>query len=119
VVNIHLRQFAPVVRAEHVDLWPALGSGDGELDPAFSDDRLHLGPAGAAAVRAVLASVLTEGADDDADAAPVGDDGDADAAGHDAAGDADAAGGQGSDATGDADAPSADDDASDRDGATS
>lgn len=119
VVNIHLRQFAPVVRAEHVDLWPALGSGDGELDPAFSDDRLHLGPDGAAAVRAVLASVLTEGADDDADAAPVGDDGDADAAGHDAAGDADAAGGQGSGATGDADAPPADDDASDRDGATS
>ena len=91
VVNIHLRQFAPVVRAEHVDLWPALGSGDGELDPAYSDDRLHLGPAGAAAVRAVLASVLAEGPDDS----------------------------HGPDATGDADAPPADDGASDPDGATS
>jgi lysophospholipase L1-like esterase len=65
VVNIHLRQFAPVVRAEHVDLWPVLGFGDGELNPAFSDDRLHLGPEGADAVRGVLAAVLGDRADGD------------------------------------------------------
>ncbi len=67
VVNIHLRQFAPVVRAEHVDLWPVLGFGDGELNPAFTDDRLHLGPDGAAAVREVLARVLDGGGGDGRD----------------------------------------------------
>ncbi|RII90288.1 lipase [Clavibacter michiganensis] len=71
VVNVHIRQYAPAVRAEHVDLWPALGFGDGELDPTLTDDRLHLTDDGAAAVRAVLAPVLAahDGADD-ADADP-------------------------------------------------
>ncbi|WP_241534755.1 GDSL-type esterase/lipase family protein [Clavibacter michiganensis] len=69
VVNIHLRQFAPVVRAEHVDLWPVLGFGDGELNPAFTDDRLHLGPDGAAAVREVLSSVLADARGEDGDGA--------------------------------------------------
>lgn len=73
VVNIHLRQFAPVVRAEHVDLWPVLGFGDGELNPAFTDDRLHLGPDGAAAVREALAAVLADGRGADGDDAPAGD----------------------------------------------
>ena len=70
VVNVHIRQYAPAVRAEHVDLWPALGFGDGELDPTLTDDRLHLTDDGAAAVRAVLAPVLPahDGADDAADA---------------------------------------------------
>ena len=70
VVNVHIRQYAPAVRAEHVDLWPALGFGDGELDPTLTDDRLHLTDDGAAAVRAVLAPVLAahDGADDAADA---------------------------------------------------
>ncbi|PPF54534.1 lipase [Clavibacter michiganensis] len=74
IVNVHLRQYAPAVRAEHVDLWPALGFGDGELDPTLSDDRLHLTDDGAAAVRAVLAPVLAprDGGADDADAAPDG-----------------------------------------------
>jgi lysophospholipase L1-like esterase len=70
VVNVHIRQYAPAVRAEHVDLWPALGFGDGELDPTLTVDRLHLTDDGAAAVRAVLAPVLAahDGADDAADA---------------------------------------------------
>ncbi|MBP2458841.1 lysophospholipase L1-like esterase [Clavibacter michiganensis] len=70
VVNVHIRQYAPAVRAEHVDLWPALGFGDGELDPTLTDDRLHLTADGAAAVRAVLGPVLAahDGADGAADA---------------------------------------------------
>lgn len=40
--NRHLRQFAPSVNAQYLDLWPALAQEDGEIDPAFSDDRLHL-----------------------------------------------------------------------------
>jgi lysophospholipase L1-like esterase len=44
--NIHLRQFAATVRAQYLDLWPALALEDGELNPAFSDDRLHLNAAG-------------------------------------------------------------------------
>ncbi|OUE25378.1 GDSL-type esterase/lipase family protein [Clavibacter michiganensis] len=70
VVNVHIRQYAPAVRAEHVDLWPALGFGDGELDPTLTDDRLHLTEDGAAAVRAVLAPVLAapQDGDDAADA---------------------------------------------------
>jgi lysophospholipase L1-like esterase len=76
VVNVHIRQYAPAVRAEHVDLWPALGFGDGELDPTLTDDRLHLNDDGAQAVRAVLAPVLA--ARDDADAADYADDARAD-----------------------------------------
>ncbi|MBC7724705.1 MAG: hypothetical protein H7146_08155 [Burkholderiaceae bacterium] len=44
--NIHLRQFSSTVRAQFLDLWPALALDDGELNPAFSDDRLHLNAAG-------------------------------------------------------------------------
>lgn len=45
--NRHLRQFAPSVNAQYLDLWPALAgpSGD-EIAPEFSDDKLHLSPAG-------------------------------------------------------------------------
>ena len=49
--NRHLRQFAPSVNAQYLDLWPALvgaaseGHGD-EIDPRFSDDKLHLTAAG-------------------------------------------------------------------------
>ncbi|MBF4618921.1 lipase [Clavibacter sp. VKM Ac-2873] len=71
VVNVHIRQYAPAVRAEHVDLWPALGFGDGELAPTLTDDRLHLNDDGAAAVGAVLAPVLAardaSDAEDEAD----------------------------------------------------
>jgi lysophospholipase L1-like esterase len=65
VVNVHIRQYAPAVRARYVDLWPALGFGDGELDPTLSDDRLHLGAEGETAVRAALAPVLAERVDVD------------------------------------------------------
>ena len=44
--NRHLRQFAPTVNAQYLDLWPALAEQDGEIDPRFSDDRLHLSAAG-------------------------------------------------------------------------
>ncbi|MCU1413524.1 MAG: hypothetical protein JWN80_864 [Microbacteriaceae bacterium] len=44
--NIHLRQFAATVHAQYLDLWPALALEDGELNPVFSDDRLHLNDAG-------------------------------------------------------------------------
>jgi lysophospholipase L1-like esterase len=44
--NIHLRQFAATVRAQYLDLWPALALESGELNPAFSDDQLHLNAAG-------------------------------------------------------------------------
>jgi lysophospholipase L1-like esterase len=44
--NIHLRQFAATVRAQYLDLWPALAEADGELNRAYSEDRLHLNAAG-------------------------------------------------------------------------
>ena len=44
--NRHLRQFAPSVNAQYLDLWPAFAQDDGEIDPALSDDRLHLNDAG-------------------------------------------------------------------------
>ncbi len=44
--NIHLRQFAATVHAQYLDLWPALALDDGELNPVYSDDRLHLNDAG-------------------------------------------------------------------------
>ncbi|HEY0260483.1 MAG TPA: GDSL-type esterase/lipase family protein [Lacisediminihabitans sp.] len=44
--NIHLRQFSSTVHAQFLDLWPAMALEDGELNPAFSDDRLHLNEAG-------------------------------------------------------------------------
>lgn len=44
--NIHLRQFCATVHAQYLDLWPALALEDGEIDPAYSDDRLHLNDAG-------------------------------------------------------------------------
>ncbi|MDJ0334751.1 GDSL-type esterase/lipase family protein [Salinibacterium sp. G-O1] len=44
--NRHLRQFAPSVKAQYLDLWPAFSQEDGELDPALSDDKLHLNDEG-------------------------------------------------------------------------
>jgi lysophospholipase L1-like esterase len=41
-INRHLWQFAPTVHAQWLDLWPALALEDGELNPRYSDDRLHL-----------------------------------------------------------------------------
>lgn len=45
-VNRHIWQFAPTVRAQYLDLWPALALPDGELDPSYSEDRLHLNEEG-------------------------------------------------------------------------
>jgi lysophospholipase L1-like esterase len=56
--NIHLRQFAATVRAQYLDLWPALAREDGELDPAFTEDRLHLNEAGYQAWLAELRPAL-------------------------------------------------------------
>lgn len=44
--NRHLRQFAPSVNAQYLDLWPALVGENEEIDPRFSDDKLHLSAAG-------------------------------------------------------------------------
>lgn len=44
--NRHVRQFAPSINAHFLDLWPALALEDGEIDPEFSTDRVHLTPAG-------------------------------------------------------------------------
>jgi N-acetylglucosamine-6-sulfatase len=44
--NRHLRQFSSSVKAQYLDLWPALALDDGEINPDFSDDRLHLTDAG-------------------------------------------------------------------------
>jgi lysophospholipase L1-like esterase len=53
--NIHLRQFSATVRAQYLDLWPALALEDGSLNPQFSDDQLHLNAEG---YRAWLAELL-------------------------------------------------------------
>ena len=44
--NRHLRQFAPSVNAQYLDLWPALAEPDGEINRELSDDRLHLNSRG-------------------------------------------------------------------------
>lgn len=40
--NRHLRQFAPTVNAQYLDLWPVFAEEDGEIAAELSDDRLHL-----------------------------------------------------------------------------
>jgi lysophospholipase L1-like esterase len=45
-INRHLWQFAPTQRAVYLDLWSVLAQPDGELDLAYSEDRLRLTPAG-------------------------------------------------------------------------
>jgi lysophospholipase L1-like esterase len=57
-INIHLRQFAPTVKAEWVDLWPVFAEEDGEIRSEFSDDRLHLNEAGYEAWAETLRSHL-------------------------------------------------------------
>ena len=57
--NIHLRQFAPTVKADFVDLWPVFADGNGGLKSEFSDDRLHLNDAGYTAWVESLRPVIT------------------------------------------------------------
>lgn len=56
--NIHLRQFAATVHAQYLDLWPAMARADGEINPEYSDDRLHLNDAGYQAWLAELRPAL-------------------------------------------------------------
>lgn len=44
--NIHLRQFSSTVRAQYLDLWPALATASGALNERFTEDGLHLNGAG-------------------------------------------------------------------------
>lgn len=60
-INVHLRQFSAVVKAEWVDLWPALATENGELLPEYTDDRLHLNDAGYQAWLDVLRPALEHG----------------------------------------------------------
>lgn len=41
-INRHLWQFASTVRAQYLDLWPAMATSDDAIDPEYSDDSLHL-----------------------------------------------------------------------------
>ncbi|MFB2581840.1 GDSL-type esterase/lipase family protein [Herbiconiux sp. P15] len=45
-INRHTWQFAATVRAHYLDLWPAMAKADGELNPEYTEDRLHLNEAG-------------------------------------------------------------------------
>jgi lysophospholipase L1-like esterase len=45
-INRHLWQFAPTVRAQYLDLWPAFALADGSLNPELCEDDLHLLDAG-------------------------------------------------------------------------
>lgn len=56
--NIHLRQFAATVHAQYLDLWPVMAREDGEINPEYSDDRLHLNDAGYQAWLAELRPAL-------------------------------------------------------------
>jgi lysophospholipase L1-like esterase len=45
-INRHVWQFAATVRAHYLDLWPVMAVESGELNPAFTEDRLHLNEEG-------------------------------------------------------------------------
>jgi len=57
-INRHLWQFAPTVHAGWLDLWPAMALEDGELNPAYTEDRLHLNTEGYRVWAAELAPAL-------------------------------------------------------------
>lgn len=71
-INIHLRQFAPTVKAEWVDLWPAFADDSDELRTDLSPDRLHLNEQGYREWRRVLGEALAakDHDDDQVDAGP-------------------------------------------------
>lgn len=56
-INRHLWQFAPSVRAQYLDLWPALAEDDA-MNPHYSDDRHHLNADGYEAWLAELKPAL-------------------------------------------------------------
>jgi lysophospholipase L1-like esterase len=41
-INRHIWQFAATQKVHYLDLWPLMAFADGELNPEFSGDRLHL-----------------------------------------------------------------------------
>ncbi|UFS60100.1 SGNH/GDSL hydrolase family protein [Subtercola endophyticus] len=45
-INRHIWQFASSVRTHYLDLWPALATRDGELNPEYTEDQLHLNDLG-------------------------------------------------------------------------
>jgi len=45
-INRHVWQFAATVKAHYLDLWPVMALDDGELNPVYTTDRLHLNDAG-------------------------------------------------------------------------
>ncbi|MFB2555882.1 GDSL-type esterase/lipase family protein [Herbiconiux liangxiaofengii] len=45
-INRHVWQFAATVRAHYLDLWPVMAVDGGELNPAYTEDRLHLNEEG-------------------------------------------------------------------------
>lgn len=57
-INRHVWQFAATVRAHYLDLWPVMAEEDGELNPAYTEDRLHLNEAGYEAWLSELAPAL-------------------------------------------------------------
>ena len=57
-INRHLWQFSPTVHAQWLDLWPAMALDDGELNPTYTDDRLHLNEEGYRAWAAELVPAL-------------------------------------------------------------
>ncbi len=56
--NRHLWQFSATIHAQWLDLWPAFALEDGELNPVYSDDRLHLNDEGYTAWLAELRPAL-------------------------------------------------------------
>jgi lysophospholipase L1-like esterase len=70
--NRHLRQFSSTVRAQYLDLWPALADESGDvIRPEFSDDQLHLTPAGYEAWLAELVPGLARLRDEPPMSAPL------------------------------------------------
>ena len=57
-INRHVWQFAATVKAHFLDLWPVMAEPDGELNPAYTDDRLHLNDAGYQALLSELVPAL-------------------------------------------------------------
>ncbi|MCU1477157.1 MAG: hypothetical protein JWQ64_1850 [Subtercola sp.] len=45
-INRHIWQFASSVRTHYLDLWPALALEDGELNPQYTPDQVHLNALG-------------------------------------------------------------------------
>ncbi len=56
--NRHLWQFVATVHGQYLDAWPGLALEDGELNPVYTDDRVHLNEPGYEAWLAELRPAL-------------------------------------------------------------